>query len=504
MGRRALTTDKLWKCTSVEPEYGWEKPSFPDASWPQAIEYGANGVAPWGFISGIDPDVKWIGTANPADMDVFCRVTVPGCGPDEARNKVAESNVAWPQRAFDGDLTTSWTGQTGSWLQVDLGQPTVVGRVNIVWGYDTSRGASADSTLEYSFDKLTWYPGATLTHTPETSGKPQAQPLARVSARYWRLKATRWHDGTGYVKDWQLLYPCDLCDRDMAYKRPASSSGFVWGNKPYKAFDGDDSTTWSSNLSTGAYLQVDLGQPMGIEGARVKWGWDANYGSSATSELRCRTTVDPDAPDDPNTPNDDWKYLATLTHTQATSGTPQTVSFPRTDCRHVRLLATQWNDGWGYVSDFQVHGACAPCNSLSTGKTATASSQVGASSPHLAVDGSFGTAWQSAGSTGSSLNVDLGSCQDFGQARLSWGLSNCPGTPAQSVLKGSNNGATWDTLVTFNQRTREQHLRQNVFWVPNACYRYLRLEASNWQGCTGGVTELQVCDGVGRPGRPVP
>jgi hypothetical protein len=178
------------------------------------------------------------------------------------------------------------------------------------------------------------------------------------------------------------------------------------------------------------------------------------------------------------------------------------MSFPRTDCRYVRLSEDQWHEGWGYVHDLQVLGGCPPCNSLTTGKAAIPSSQVGTHGAHLAVDGSLGTYWQSATSTGSTLDVDLLSCQYFGQANVSWGLSSCPGTPAQSVLKGSNDGIHWDTLVTFNQRTREEHSRQNVYWNPTACYRHLRLEATNWQGCTGGVTELQVCDSVDHANRP--
>jgi hypothetical protein len=489
-GRAALTTDRLWKCTAVY-ESGWEQPGHPDGAWPQATEYGANGVAPWGFISGIDSGVKWIGTANAYADVIYCRAVVRGCGPDEARNRPATTNNTSPaQYAFDGDLATRWVGRDGDSLTVDLGQPAVVGRAGLVWGYDTATGTSAEVDLLYSFDNVNWKYAVTQTVQAADSGSLQWRPLPRVSARYWRLVAKRFNGGTGFVQDWQLFYPCSQCDRDMAYKRPSSSNGH-WASFTHdKAFDHDDTTYWGSNQSTGAELEVDLGQPMGIEKARVKWGWDINYGSSASVVLECRTR-----------PTDPWSYLWTLSHTTASSGTPQTVSFPRTDCRYVRLRATQWNWGWGYVSDFQVLGACEPCTSLTTNRSATATSQVGTLGPHLAVDGSLGTAWESAGSTGSYMTVDLGSCKYFGHANISWGLSSCAGADAQSRLLGSNDGYNFTPLATLTQRVREHHFRQSFYRQPTECYRYLRLQAQDWQSCTGGVSELQVCDSVDHPNR---
>jgi hypothetical protein len=500
--RLALTTDKLWKCTSVY-EPGWQNPAFVDTPWPQATEYGANGVSPWGFISGIDSSAKWIGTANPNAPVFYCRATVQGCGPDEARNKTADSkNAGYPQGAFDGNLATSWTGSEGDWLRVDLGRPTLVGRVSIAWGYDTSRGASADSELQYSFDNTNWHSAATLTRTAQDSGQPQAQPLTRVSARYWRLVAKRWNGGTGYVKDWQLFYPCDLCDRDMAFMRPPTSSGSVQGFPASNAFDGYTDTYWKSNSSTGAYVQTDLGQVMGIEGLRVRWGWDT--GASAAVTAYCRVTSDPNAPENPNDPSQNWKYLHRFTRDTLDGSDPlQLARFTRTDCRHVRLVGTQWNGGSGRVRTLEVLGACPPCTSLTTGAYATASSSTSDSAPGMAVDGSFDTRWKSLSSSGSYLKVDLGSCLDFGQAKVSWGSNGCG--YAKSVLKGSSNGTDWDTLATFdNYFSGMDHLRQSAFWAPTACYRHLRLEALDWQGCTGGVSELQVCDSVGRPGKPVP
>jgi len=83
-GTSALVTDAGWKCWYGGPDATpplsdgkeWFEPGYDDSSWGQASVIGANGIGPWGTISGIRADAQWIWTEHwetSADSPVYFR-----------------------------------------------------------------------------------------------------------------------------------------------------------------------------------------------------------------------------------------------------------------------------------------------------------------------------------------------------------------------------------------------------------------------------------------------
>lgn len=66
------TTNDSWKCTD-QFHNGWADEVFDDSAWPAATVIGDHGIIPWGDISGISSEAKWIWTTTQTDRTVYCR-----------------------------------------------------------------------------------------------------------------------------------------------------------------------------------------------------------------------------------------------------------------------------------------------------------------------------------------------------------------------------------------------------------------------------------------------
>ncbi|WP_224367943.1 discoidin domain-containing protein [Hyalangium versicolor] len=325
---------------------------------------------------------------------------VVSCGDNVAFNKPVTSSGYWstgtPDKAVDGNDGTTWQTDlsTGAWLQVDLGAARSISRARVIWGWDTNYGDSSDSLLEGSLDGTSWVPMKTVTHTDADNRTPQDVTFPAVSARYVRFRATRWNGGWGHLNEIQLY-------ENLARNKPATSSGYWSTGTPDKAVDGNDGTTWQTDLSTGAWLRVDLGTPHDISRARVVWGWDTNYGDSSDSVLE--GSLD----------GTSWLLMKTVTHTDADNRTPQDVSFPAVSARYVRFRATQWNGGWGHLNEIQLYGQ-GVCTAAAATATYDATLQVPRCSGSFSTcdSGSLLTGRAGLGPEANASNTLYGSCAD--------------------------------------------------------------------------------------------
>ncbi|WP_146209972.1 discoidin domain-containing protein [Vitiosangium sp. GDMCC 1.1324] len=488
-GRLVLSTERLsWRCTSTYTP-GWETVDFKDDAWPAAVERTTNWGSPWGPVAGIGSATKWIGLADSAAVTFYCRATVLGCGPDEARGKPASSSGSGgsdtPDKAFDGDVNTRWTSSasTGSWVQVDLGRQTLIGRAAAIWGWDTRFGTSASSVLEGSTDGVVWKQLADFSQPSSTIGTRLFRPIfPRAAVRYVRMRGTQWNGATGFVNDLQLFFPCSQCGEDQALKRRVTTSGSSNGTTAELAVDGDPTTSWESDRANDGWVQVDLGQPLNIEQVDVKWGWDISgqVGTTASSVIKYST--------DGLT----YQTLETLTHDTETSGDPQTILKPFS-ARYVLFQGLNWNNRWGYLDDLKVIGSCQTCGTnLALGKPVTASSSWSSEYPSLAVDGLFNTYWGAGMSTGAWLEVDLGQEYPVAYALVAWNWDANIGDDAESVLEGRSTTGTWMPLGNLRHTDATNWRKQGLFFLPETV-RYVRFRATRWNTGWGNVSELQVC-----------
>ena len=154
-------------------------------------------------IVGYDPD-----TATAIMQNIVLSVAPPSTGhirslvagkPASASN-VYQNNPAYAAAmAFDGNPATRWATDAGTkaaWLQVDLGKPSLVGKVNIAEAYDQVRKFQ----IQYEKDGQwqTAFEGTTL-------GANFAREFEPVKAQIWRLNVT---DASNGPTIWEFqLFP---------------------------------------------------------------------------------------------------------------------------------------------------------------------------------------------------------------------------------------------------------------------------------------------------------
>ncbi|MEV7614256.1 discoidin domain-containing protein [Streptomyces sp. NPDC089799] len=121
---------------------------------------------------------------------------------------------------------------------------------------------------------------------------------------------------------------------NLAAGRPTSASTTQWWN-PFtsyasgRAVDGDRSTRWASEWSDDQWLRIDLGSTQRV--GKVTLDWERAYGRSYRIEV-----------------SDDGSTWRTAWSTTAGDGGLDTVTFPGTTARYVRVHGVVRGTGWGY------------------------------------------------------------------------------------------------------------------------------------------------------------
>lgn len=139
--------------------------------------------------------------------------------------------------------------------------------------------------------------------------------------------------------------PVASCGADIALNKSVTASGYWGSNIPQNAVDGNDSTAWQTNSSSGAWLMVDLGDSYTLGSVKVSWAWDSGYyGTQAISKIQVSTN------------GLNWQDVAQSVHTPTNnSRQKETLAFNPVTARFVRFYAAQWNGGWGDVPSLEVY-----------------------------------------------------------------------------------------------------------------------------------------------------
>ena len=138
--------------------------------------------------------------------------------------------------------------------------------------------------------------------------------------------------------------------------------GFASASGPYEpglagaAFDHDPETLWRTDMSTGTWLQVDLGEDHTLNALVLDWAWDTRFGPSAQSAVF--TSLD----------SVRWSHLHDVTNTPENNNIPRQVWFPQRVARYVRFAAPlKHNGGWTHVRSFELYGPECPLEPAPSG-----------------------------------------------------------------------------------------------------------------------------------------
>lgn len=261
----------------------------------------------------------------------------------------AESAGTPASAATDGNLGTRWSSafSVPQWIQVDLGAPSALSRIDLTWeaAYATA------FQIQSSQDGSAW---TTLSSQTATSSAKQSVPLSGT-ARYVRLNATGRATGYG-VSLWELEVfgttdgttpPVDPGTPVLlSYKKPGAASssqddGTCYQCTPDKALDYDAASRWASANPAGwvdpGWIQVDLGATAHV--SKVVLQWDPAYATGYQVQVSANGTA--------------WTTIYTTT---TGKGLKETLNVSG-DGRYVRLNLTKRSGPYGYsLYGFDVYG----------------------------------------------------------------------------------------------------------------------------------------------------
>ncbi len=196
-----------------------------------------------------------------------------------------------PDKVVDGDGTSRWAvagsqrTNPNSWIQVDLGEETLVGGARLAW--ESSAGSRYH--VQTSVDGVEWETQSTygvanaadanvhrldtVALTPAGADEP-----APVETRYVRMQGVQGDPGYGYsLFHLRAFTPGAV---DAAAGKPATASSNASGNAPGTVADGGASTRWAvanaERPRADSWIQVDLGAPTLV--SEVQLGWEIAAG----------------------------------------------------------------------------------------------------------------------------------------------------------------------------------------------------------------------------------
>ncbi|MEU5845375.1 galactose-binding domain-containing protein [Saccharopolyspora shandongensis] len=227
--------------------------------------------------------------------------------------------------AFDGVSTTRWRSGPGNnaWLQVDLGKPAVVSKVELDWAPAYGR----DYEIRVSGDGANWTTVAS--RTGRGSAGLDTLTFDPVTTRYVRLAGIRANQSNAGHSLWSMRV---FDTPDLALHQPTTaSSSETPGLGPQNATDGDAKTRWASGYSDNEWIQVDLGAPRSI--GRVLLDWETASGRDYDIQVSADATT--------------WTTVAAV-RDKPPGARADELSFAPVTARYVRMQGIKRTSTFGY------------------------------------------------------------------------------------------------------------------------------------------------------------
>ncbi len=182
---------------------------------------------------------------------------------------------------------------------------------------------------------------------------------------------------------------------------------------PALAIDSDPATRWSSPFEDGHWLQIDLGQPANVAGARLHW--------ERARAVTYRLLASSDA--------ENWQTCQTIGRGH---GRVDHLYFPLTTARYWRIACDRRASEWG-ASLREVDFVAVDRQPI-----ITASSENN-DSPAVVMDGDHETIWKGSTESPQTMLIDLRQTLDLAGVCVYWGKSYAQST----LLEASDDGDKW-------------------------------------------------------------
>ena len=383
-----------------------------------------------------------------------------------------ETDLLLAKYAVDGDDSTRWSSafRDGEWIMVDLGAVYNVGCVNIQW----EDAYASNYTISWSQDNVNWYDAVTKTihSASKTTDMFYNRPVRYIKVTC-NTRATQYGSSIYELEVMgnQIETTTEPATEETTTKAPSYTStvtNFALGKTatasssedasltPNFAFDGDDSTRWSSAWKDGEWIMVDLGSICTV--GSIVIDWEAAYASNYTISW--------------SQDNVTWYDAVNKSINSADKTTDMFYNRP---VRYIKVTCNKRGTAYGAsIYEIQVLGTkteevteeptteevILPTTNLALGKTVISSSNENDSlTANYAVDGDVSTRWSSAWKDGEWIMVDLGKLYAVGSVKINWEDAFA----AAYTIQWSQDGTNWSTAVTYNaaQASEVNHMMYN-------------------------------------------
>ena len=381
---------------------------------------------------------QWVIPARPTANDwvllLKTNAEPPVLGNNLALNKTYSSSSNYntsqtAEKAFDGNLTTNWQSQDGTfinqWLSVNFGTATTFNTIRA----SEYGGRTTGYRVEYSNDGTNWQ----TAHTGTLIGGSSLVSFPAVTGNYARLYLTG-------GSQQPIIYELEVYNTstfppssiNLALNKTYSSSSNWDGTQTAdKACDGNAGTNWQAQNGTFAnqWLTVNFGTATSFDSVRL-----SEYGDRTTGyriEYSTNGTT--------------WQTA----YTGTSIGTSKAISFTSVTGNYARIYFTSGNSFAPIIYEFEIYKKPPPTSSpnLALNKTYSSSSNWDASqTADKACDGTPSTNWQAQNGTFPNqwLQVNFGTATTFNKVVLSEYGDRTQGFR----IEYSSNGSTWQTAYT--------------------------------------------------------
>jgi len=310
----------------------------------------------------------------------------------------ASSNITNVSSINDGRLTTEWISAPtdNEWIMIDLGANMQFNRILLKWCADY-----ADQyVVQVSNDGINFY---NIYSEMVGDGGTDDIIIDPCYGRYIKIIFTHRATKKGVsLREIEVYYNAP----NLALNKSVTASSNT--EYAYLSVDGNSSTRWGSAYADNQWYKIDLGSITPINKIIIDWelAYDKEYSIQIST--------------------DDINYTTVYSTTDSRGGI-DTITFPTTNARYVKLLLTTratpygssfwevrvYNDTNNYFDK--------PIN-YALNKTATASSVQSGSAftPDKAVDGNLSTRWSSIYEDNQWFKVDLGDIYTIRRIIIRW------------------------------------------------------------------------------------
>jgi hexosaminidase len=289
----------------------------------------------WGSAKPAATYAAWLAIADAAGRSPGWPTDTPS-GNLALNKPVAASSTETPNfpatNAVDGSYGSRWASSyvDPSWIRVDLGMPTALGRVVLRWEAAYGRAYQ----IQLSNDATNW---TTVYSTTTGDGGVDDITLAGTG-RYLRMNGTARGTSWGYSL-FEIEAYAAASNPNRALNRPVAVSSTETAAFPGSAaVDGSGTTRWSSLYADPSWIQVDLGVAVAVN--RVVLRWEAAYGRAYQIQVSSDATT--------------W---TTVFSTATGDGAVDDLTVSGSG-RYVRMLGTARATMWGYsLWEMEVYGS---------------------------------------------------------------------------------------------------------------------------------------------------